>query len=345
MVHCCLAFSRIEVCGIVSKLALQADLWYTRDIKLFDCGSAANTLPQSKRNLSCNRRSRYGNHCILSHPALQALPYPPPSEWRKNTMSARKGTPEYEAWKNSPEYAERNRRISEAKKGKLFSKEARANMSAAQKASYANLTDEEREARRLKNEVGLSKGRVSRKHTEETKAKISANNKGKEPPNKGMPMSDEQKKKVSDAAKGRQISEATRAKLSAINKGRKYPKSYGDAISERLKGHKVSETTRAKIKESRKDQPPTFLGRKHTEESKAKMAVGASKAQKARYAAMSQEDLDALAERRMRSIRQKKSSLEIFVAEQLDASGIPYKPQKHIGRYVVDFFFPDKVLS
>jgi G:T-mismatch repair DNA endonuclease (very short patch repair protein) len=260
-------------------------------------------------------------------------------------MAPRKGTPEYEAWKNSPEYAERNQKLSASKKGKLFSAEARANMSAAQKASYANLTDEGKEKRRSTNNFVTGKGEIwqGRHHAEETKTKIAVRNKGKEPPNKGKPMSDKQKKELSELAMGRPVSEDTRAKLSAANKGRKYPGS-GEAISKRLKGHVVSEETRAKIRASCKGRMPSFAGRKHTQASKEKMAIAASKFQKVRYAAMSPEERRALAERRIKSISLKNTTLEVFLAKQLDEWGITYIPQKHIGRYIADFLLPEQNL-
>ena len=69
----------------------------------------------------------------------------------------------------------------------------------------------------------------------ETRAKLSAANKGRTPPNKGKtnkrgPMSEEQKKKISDSKKGKPVSAEHRAK-----------------ISKTLKGIPKSEATRAKM--------------------------------------------------------------------------------------------------
>jgi hypothetical protein len=50
--------------------------------------------------------------------------------------------------------------------------------------------------------------------SEETKKKLSAAQKGKHPSNKGKPCSEEQKKKISNALKGRPLSEETKAKMS-----------------------------------------------------------------------------------------------------------------------------------
>ena len=80
-------------------------------------------------------------------------------------------------------------------------------------------------------------------HSEETKLKISKANKGKVSHRKGKPLSEEHKRKIGEANKTSHL------------------------------GKKVSEETRQKIKESsfRKGKPGTMTGRKHSEETKAKM--------------------------------------------------------------------------
>jgi 5-methylcytosine-specific restriction endonuclease McrA len=59
-----------------------------------------------------------------------------------------------------------------------------------------------------------------RKHTDEEKRKISERMKGKPAHNKGKPMSQEQKDKVSKALTGKKLSVTTRKKLSDSQKGR-----------------------------------------------------------------------------------------------------------------------------
>ena len=98
-------------------------------------------------------------------------------------------------------------------------------------------------------------------------------------------LSEETKRKISKAAKGRVVSEATREKISAANKGRtpwnkdkktpeetlaklrgrKHSEETIRKISETKKGHEVSEETKHKIGAGNK-------GRKHSEESKSKMS-------------------------------------------------------------------------
>ena len=86
------------------------------------------------------------------------------------------------------------------------------------------------------------------KHSEESKAKISAAKKGK---TRG-PMSEEQKAKMSAAQKGKKMSEESKAKLSASRKG----KTQGP----------MSEEQKAKMSAAQK-------GKRHSEESKAKMST------------------------------------------------------------------------
>ena len=80
------------------------------------------------------------------------------------------------------------------------------------------------------------------KHTEETKAIISASSKGRK-------ISEEQKTKISAAHKGRKHTEEARARMSEAQKGKKH-----------------SEETRARMS-------ATHTGRKHTEKAKAKMRL------------------------------------------------------------------------
>ena len=111
--------------------------------------------------------------------------------------------------------------------GKKASDEARKNMSEAQKGRKH--TDESKNK--------MSEVQKGRKHTEDTKMKISKSKKGVKNPtsgekisialkgrpahNKGIPMSEEQKIKISNSNKGRVVTEETRSKISKSNKGRR----------------------------------------------------------------------------------------------------------------------------
>ena len=79
----------------------------------------------------------------------------------------------------------------------------------------------------------------------------------------GHKMSEEQKKKIGKANKGKPVSEATRLKISAANKGR----------ASRAKGFKVSDLTRQRMSESRKGSKSCMYGKTMPEDVKAKISV------------------------------------------------------------------------
>lgn len=90
------------------------------------------------------------------------------------------------------------------------------------------------------------------RHTEETKEKISATNKGRNVWNKGIPRTDEEKHKISESNKGKvpwnkgiPRSEETKRKISKVHKG-KIPWN---------KGIEHTDETKKKISESRKNNP------------------------------------------------------------------------------------------
>jgi hypothetical protein len=116
--------------------------------------------------------------------------------------------------------------------------------------------------------------------TEERKSRVSAKMKGVP---RG-PMSEETKKKLSEAKKGRPLSEATKAKMSATTKGRKMseeqkallskvksgrPMSQAakDAQSLACKGRLISAETKVKISQA-------LVGRKLSEQHKSNISAG-----------------------------------------------------------------------
>jgi hypothetical protein len=140
---------------------------------------------------------------------------------------------------------------------------------------------------RLTNLAGGGKGGSN--PSEETKAKISVNNLGKNKGrkrsegfkngvslfHKGRKRSDETKAKLSASlkgvGKGRKLSEEHKEKVGAFHTGRKRPPETGAKISASLRGRKLSDETKAKISAVQKGKE----GKKHSEESKAKMSVAA----------------------------------------------------------------------
>ena len=96
---------------------------------------------------------------------------------------------------------------------------------------------------------------IKGKHrSEETKKKISEAEKGRIPWNRGKhlgPLPEETKRKISEAHKGKKISEEARRKMSEAKKGR---------VSN-MKGCKLSEETRRKMSEAKKGKPTWNKGK------------------------------------------------------------------------------------
>ena len=117
---------------------------------------------------------------------------------------------------------------------------------------------------------------VSGCFSEETLKKLSESNKGKNKGksawNKGIPLTKEIKKKISDAQQGEKhwnwnktLSEETKQKLSEAKKGKKLSEEHKKHLSEVMKGHKHTNEAKRKIGEASK-------GRKHSEETKLKIS-------------------------------------------------------------------------
>ena len=126
--------------------------------------------------------------------------------------------------------------------------------------------------------TGKSKG-LGRVVSEETRRKISE-------ALRGYKHSEETKHNMRVAAKGRPpVSDDTKRKISEANRGKKRgPRSeeWCCKISEALRGRagsflgrKHTEESKRKMSETLKGRPGTFLGRKHSEESKRKMSESA----------------------------------------------------------------------
>ena len=105
----------------------------------------------------------------------------------------------------------------------------------------------------------MSEAAMGRKATDETKRKMSESRKGR----KLGPCSEESKRKISEAKKGRKLSEEHKQK---IREGcTNPPAETRRKISEAGRGWKRTEETKRKMSEAQ-------LGKKHSEESKRKMS-------------------------------------------------------------------------
>lgn len=106
--------------------------------------------------------------------------------------------------------------------------------------------------------AGEKNGMFGKKHSAETKAKLSKKIKGRV-------LSKEWRENLSKAGKGRIVTEATRLKHSIASKGKKLPDSAKLKISLANKGRKLSEASKLKI-------ALIHIGRKHSAETIAKMS-------------------------------------------------------------------------
>jgi endogenous inhibitor of DNA gyrase (YacG/DUF329 family) len=107
----------------------------------------------------------------------------------------------------------------------------------------------------------VSTAQKGKHHSEETKKKMSDAQKGKNNHNYGKHLSEEIKKKMSDANKGKHHSEKTRKKISDANKGKHFSEDTRKKISKAKKGKHRSEETKKKISDANKgENNPSYKG-------------------------------------------------------------------------------------
>lgn len=134
------------------------------------------------------------------------------------------------------------------------------------------------EYRTLKSESskGENNGMYGKNHSEEMKAKLSSERKGK--PNyalRGKEFSEEHRARISENAKKRwECPEYKERNSRPVSEEAK------KKISETLKGRTLPQETRDKISKSQKGRDSPMEGKKHTEEAKVKMREAALKRNK-----------------------------------------------------------------
>lgn len=180
-----------------------------------------------------------------------------------------------------------------ARRGKKHTDEARAKMSASQKASpkpWLNGRPCSPETR-----AKVAAANTGYQHTDEAKAKMSAARKGKPRPDlAGRTHTDEAKAKMSAARKGKPTSEETKAKMSAAMTGRPKAPEQIEKMAATKRGVPLSEEHKAKLSEAHTGKTQSAqtsqkrwetirerhgehwgpkLGKQHSEETKAKMSA------------------------------------------------------------------------
>ena len=160
--------------------------------------------------------------------------------------------------------------IQDGMQGKHHSEESRRKMSANN--SKPNLGKHLSEETRTKISKSLSGHEVS----VETRLKISENNRGRGhiPWNKGLAASDETKRKISKTlqgnknALGHKHSEESRRKMSEAKKGKNFSEEHKESLSKALTGKKKPPFT----EEHRQNLSKALKGKHHSEESKRKLS-------------------------------------------------------------------------
>lgn len=160
-------------------------------------------------------------------------------------------------------------------KGKPFSEGVRKKMAVAKIGKHGNHCTKHSEESKRKmsiSHIGIQAGSLhpmygkvghmlGKHHSEETRLKIGIGNKGKHSPLKGVPRTEETKRKISNAHKRRKLSRCQKFSLSGANKGKV---AY-------WKGKHHSEETRNKMRLAKIGKPGVHT-MKHSEESKMKMS-------------------------------------------------------------------------
>tara|TARA_B100001123_G_scaffold441432_1_gene582596 strand:- start:1 stop:987 length:987 start_codon:yes stop_codon:yes gene_type:complete len=165
-----------------------------------------------------------------------------------------------------------------------------------------------------------------RKHTEATKQKM----RGRVPHNKGIPMSEEQKKKFN--FKGGKHTPESKKKISMAGKGRKHTETAKRKIGQAQKGKKLSEKSIQKMKTTMKKRFPQ----------------GRIPWHKGKTGVFSEEALEKIRKRRAKQILPRKNSIpEIKLQKLLKSNKIKFISHKNFNlgfqRHQVDIFIEPNI--
>jgi hypothetical protein len=118
----------------------------------------------------------------------------------------------------------------------------------------------------------IRKSSLGRRHTVETKKKMSEAKLGKSTWNKGIPMREESKAKLSNSKKNKTLSAEHKQKISNSNRGRVVSEETKRKIGDAHRNKVVSEETRAKLSIANKGKIPPNKGKPMSEEQKIKLS-------------------------------------------------------------------------
>jgi len=151
---------------------------------------------------------------------------------------------------------ETKKAMSKTRLGRTVSEETRVKMGeASKKRNHPKWTEERKEAMRIRM-IGENNPFYGRSHTEETKRKLSELTIGKQR-SLNRRLSDETKKRISEAKIGKKMSDEARRHMSEGQKGRKHTEETRKRMSESRMGERnpsfgnpISEETRRKISDA-----------------------------------------------------------------------------------------------
>jgi len=195
----------------------------------------------------------------------------------------------------APASEEHRRKISEANTGRKHTDEARANMSKAQKGRALSEDHKKKLSEAAKKRTGEANHFYGKTHSEEARKKMREGQAGVQ----RKPHSEETKRKMSESQKGRKFSEETKEKMRNAAKRRAADPEWRKKMSESSK-RGWAEGTIGQNMPPRHGEANPFYGKKHTEETKARL----SEVAKAREPRVHTEaSKDAISEGNMRAIK------------------------------------------